>query len=201
MKDWRRSYGIRGRRRSGEGIGAPRRFERPSKDELRRLTDRKTDQEIADIYGCSRRAVAKWRAAYGLDKHTVVYRRRPWAYSLNEDFFAKIDTEEKAYILGLLATDGCVADGKSHSNRVFLSLQARDEHILRDVLRAMQCDAPVHDRPKGNFPGSGPMKYIAFSSRKIVADLAKWGIVPRKSLTLRFTTLNPKVERVITCAA
>ena len=194
VKGWRRAYGIKGIRRHGEGIGAPRQFARPSKIVLQSLTDRKTDQEIADIYGCSRAAVRKWRAAYGLPKLTVVYRRRPWAYDLNEGFFAKINNEAKAYILGLLATDGCVAD-RSHSNRVFLCLQARDEHILRQVLEAMDANSPIHDRPKGSFTGSGPMKYIALSSRTIVADLARWGVTPRKSSTLAYAQIDPRFER------
>jgi hypothetical protein len=195
VKGWRRSYGIAGIRRSGDGVGAPRQFDRPSKRKLQALTDHKTEQEIADLYGCSRAAVRKWRKAYGMTKRTVVYRRRPWAYDLNENFFAKIDTEEKAYILGLLATDGCVAVGKSHSYRVFLCLQARDEHILRQVLKAMDANSPIHDRPKGSFPGSGPMKYIAVTSRKLVADLAKVGIGPRKSLTLTFSKVSARIER------
>src|SRR6185437_5370859 len=99
VKSWRRAYGIKGIRRAGDGIGAPRQFVRPSKAALQSLTDRKTDQEIAEIFGCSRTAIRKWRATYDLPKLTTVYRRRPWAYDLNERFFAKINTEEKAYLL------------------------------------------------------------------------------------------------------
>lgn len=195
VKKWRVRYNIKGISRSGGGIGAKRRYERPSKEELRTLTGTKTDREIAALYGCTRTAVRKWRNAYDLKKTTVIYRRRPWAFELDEDFFEKIDTEQKAYILGLLATDGCVSNNKSHANRVFLSLQARDEHILREVLQAMRADSPVHDRPKGSFPGSGPMKYIAVTSRKLVSDLARLGIVPRKSMTLAYTNISRRLER------
>lgn len=190
VKGWRRHYGIQGIRRSGDGLGAPRRYDRPSKEQLISLTALSTDKEIAEKYGCSRENIRKWRMYYGLQKTNVVYRRRPWAYDLDEDFFAKIDTEEKAYILGLLATDGCVSRG-----RVCLSLQARDEHILQDILRAMRSTSPIHDRPKGSFPGSGPMKYIAFTSRKSVADLAKWGVVPRKSSSLTYANIGRRLER------
>jgi hypothetical protein len=195
VKQWRRAYGIVGIRRCGEGLGAPRQFDRPSKDALRLLTEKNTDQEIADMFGCSRRAIGKWRVAYGLEKTTTVYRRRPWAYSLDEEFFRRIDSEKKAYILGLLATDGCIATGKNHSNRVFLCLQARDEHILQEILRAMQSTSPIHSRPKGSFPGSGPMKYIAVSSPRLVADLAKLGVVPRKSLVLTYAKVPARFER------
>ncbi len=39
------------------------------------------------------------------------------------------------------------------------------------------------------------MKYIAFSSRKIVADLGRLGIGPKKSLTLRYTGIPANLER------
>lgn len=195
VQKWRKRYGIEGRKRPVIGGGRKRRFERPPKDKLDALTKIKTDKEIADIYGCTRTSIRKWRESYGLEKITIVHRRRPWAFDLDEDFFAEINTEQKAYILGLLATDGCVSNNSSHSNRVFLSLQARDEHILVEILCAMQANSPVHDRPKGSFPGSGPMKYIALTSRKLVSDLAKLGITPRKSATLTYTTVPHNLER------
>lgn len=190
VKNWRRAYSIKGIRRSGAGLGAPRRFERPSAETLRGLTETNTDQEIAQMFGCSRKAITKWRTFYGIQKSGTVYRRRPWAHGLNEDFFATIDTEQKAYILGMLATDGCV-----YNNRIFLCLQARDEHILSETLAAMQSASSVHERPKGSFPGSGPMKYIAFTSRKLASDLAALGIVPKKSHTLTYAKVPHHLER------
>lgn len=195
VQKWRTHYGIKGLPRSGRGIGTWRRYVRPSKQILRNLTETKTDAEIALMYGCSRTAMRKWRKSYGLVKTSVVHRRRPWAFSLDEDFFEKIDTEQKAYILGFLATDGNVSDSKSNQNRVTLCLQERDEHILKEILQAMRSDSPINSRPKGSFPGSGPMRYIAMSSKKLASDLAKWGILPRKSMTLTYTNVSRNLER------
>lgn len=192
VKRWRRHYKITGIRRKGEGIGVGRRmFARPSSDDLAILCATLTDSEIAARIGCSRRLIDKWRTGYGLTRSRL-YRRPSWAYDLDHDFFKTVDTEEKAYILGLLATDGCVY---SKTSRVCLSLQARDEDILADIKRCMNLQSPILDRPKGSFPGSGPMKYISFSSRQIVADLAKLGVIPRKSKLLTYSSIPHHLER------
>lgn len=36
-------------------------------------------------------------------------------HDINENYFEKIDTEEKAYLLGLLLTDGSIRKGKNKS--------------------------------------------------------------------------------------
>lgn len=41
---------------------------RPDKHELERLAGKLTDQQIAEMYGVTRAAVAYWRRKYGIDK-------------------------------------------------------------------------------------------------------------------------------------
>lgn len=49
----------------------------------------------------------------------------PRPYAVNQDYFATIDTEEKAYWLGFIAADGCVSRaGKGF--RFQMGLAARD---------------------------------------------------------------------------
>jgi DNA invertase Pin-like site-specific DNA recombinase len=52
-------------------------------------------------------------------------------YKINEDYFEKIDTEEKAYFLGFLYADGHITSGKGKS--ITLSLQKADIHILETL--------------------------------------------------------------------
>src|SRR5271155_4421936 len=49
-------------------------------------------------------------------------------YPVNDNFFEDIDTEEKAYYLGLLFADGCNHSGRV--NKIELSLAKQDVYIL-----------------------------------------------------------------------
>lgn len=51
---------------------------------------------------------------------------------LNETYFSQIDTEEKAYLLGLLKTDGYVKVGKG-SPRIGISLKADDLQMIERI--------------------------------------------------------------------
>jgi hypothetical protein len=160
---------------------------RVSRSKLLSLYATKTDEQIGDLFGVTGRSIGDWRRHY-----EIPTKAREPLYALDRDFFEKIDTEEKAYILGLLSADGSV-----HKNgyQVTLALKVEDEHILHDIKRAMKSDATIADKGPGGFPGSGPRKLVTFNSTKIVSDLAKLGIVPRKSLTLRYPCIPSKLER------
>jgi hypothetical protein len=164
------------------------RYDIPSGDALRQLSVAHTDEELAGRFGCTEQTIRAHRHSSGIYRSRV--RRR---YSLNESFFEKIDTEEKAYTLGFMAADGNVP---INLRSVRLMLQARDVHILRDIRRVMNSDARILViKPNSKFPHRGPYKLIYFSSQTLVADLVRHGITPRKSLTLRYPKLSRRLER------
>jgi hypothetical protein len=162
---------------------------RITKSQLVALYAKRTDDQIGKLFGVTGHSVGDWRRHYGIQrKPRETYNK----YTLDRDFFAKIDTEEKAYALGLIASDGWVArSGK----QVSLALQVRDRHILYDLRRALKSDARVFDKARGGFAGSGPRKQITFDSKKLVADLARWGVIPGKSVTLRY----PRIPKHLEC--
>ena len=45
-------------------------------------------------------------------------------YKLNDDFFEKIDCEEKAYFLGLIYSDGCI---HQHNNSKYVMFKQQEE--------------------------------------------------------------------------
>ena len=61
-------------------------------------------------------------------------------YSINENFFDVIDTEEKAYFLGFLYADGCNATNR---NAVILSLKEDDRDILEKLNSLLQPKKPL----------------------------------------------------------
>lgn len=176
----------------------PRTTNRPPEEVLRALYPAHLDRNIAQMFGVLRRTVVDWRKFYGIagvrrpaPKRTKT--RYKNSLPIDETFFETINTEEKAYFLGLLSADGFV----DRNGRVFkINLQSRDEHILHDMKAAMKSGHPIKSRQTaGGFPGSGSQKLLAISSKRMVSDLAKYGIVPGKSKTLTFPDLPAELER------
>jgi hypothetical protein len=104
-------------------------------------------------------------------------------YTANHDYFAEIDTEEKAYFLGLLFADGSVqAEGKSW--RIRLTLQRQDQDVVERLKQAISYSGPLR----------GPAKYVTLqvSSRAMGGDLVRHGCVPRKSLVLKYPVIDER---------
>lgn len=98
-------------------------------------------------------------------------------YSLQEDYFENIDTERKAYFLGLL-----VADGYNNNKAVTLSLQESDEHVLEILKEELQYASPIRtiERKQG-CPNCKLLKSLNVNSKKLCKDLSKWGCIKNKS--------------------
>lgn len=108
-----------------------------------------------------------------------------FAHKLNQDFFACIDTEEKAYWLGFLATDGNV-----YGSRIQINLAACDRGHLEKFRTSLGLTAPIKDRLKKVYsPEYKKNEYrlvsVAFRSKKMVRDLLAHGLGPKKSFTVR----------------
>ena len=56
---------------------------------------------------------------------------KPIKYTINENYFDDVNTEEKAYILGLLYADGCNSFDKYNS--ITLTLKSEDKYILEKI--------------------------------------------------------------------
>ncbi len=106
-------------------------------------------------------------------------------YAVNDDFLDELG-EEQAWFLGLMASDGCVRD---HDN--WISLSQSGEHGYKMIKYAhalIGCQGSI----KTKFPKNGaPHHGFGFTSPKLSAQLAKFGIVPRKSLTYTYPDVLP----------
>jgi hypothetical protein len=137
-------------------------------------------QKIANQLNVSESFISKKLKELNITKRSnSIYRRRPW----NENFFNKIDNEEKAYWLGFLYADGCVHD--KPNGQKLTTLVVKDEEVIEKFIKAL----------KGNFKVK---KYkdtygVYLTSKIMFDDLCKLGCVPRKSLILKFPTINSKL--------
>ena len=112
----------------------------------------------------------------------------------NDNYFENIDTEEKAYFLGLIYSDGNVRDrnGKYYLN---IELKREDKYILEKFASELKCGNKIYDRDRiTNFGESHMSSFTSCNSKKIFDDLARFNIVPDKSHT---TTSFINIEELI----
>lgn len=103
-------------------------------------------------------------------------------YNINEEYFNEIDTKNKAYILGLLWSDGC---NKLSKANVTIRLQKEDEHILMSIKKEMECEQPLYYR-HGIQSHHKDVCSLEINSSKISHRLNELGMYPNKSLTLKY---------------
>jgi hypothetical protein len=99
-----------------------------------------------------------------------------------EDFFENIDSESKAYILGFIASDGCV---QPELNRVKIDLKDSDEDILRKIQNEIghknNLSRYSQEIDIGDKHYTAHTSRLVISSKKMVEDLKKYGVVKNKS--------------------
>lgn len=100
-----------------------------------------------------------------------------------EDFFSRIDTEEKAYILGLLWADGCIYQRKGFAC-CRLSLTGADGYMVEMVRDAIAKDVKVKYLQPKTLYRTKPIALVVFVNRQLVNDLIKHGCVPKKSAVI-----------------
>ncbi len=102
--------------------------------------------------------------------------------NFNQDYFNVIDTEDKAYFLGLLFADGNVYMKR---NRVQITLANEDSYILDKFNQCINSSAKLYlDREI--------YSKLILDSKPLCQALIRLGCVERKSLTLDF----PSEEQV-----
>ena len=140
-----------------------------------------TIPKISNYLNISARAVARVLKDNNVD--TAKLNR----YTLNEDYFKDIDTEEKAYILGLLFADGFVGDEKH--NNIVIQLHKDDKYMLQNIANAIDFTGEIREtKSSGGFSKNGKTNFsLNFSSKTMAKHLRDYGIVVKRSETM--TTL------------
>ena len=104
-------------------------------------------------------------------------------HTVNDRFFEKIDNQEKAYVLGLIYSDGNIWKSKQWNSSVITIVQhERDKDILEKILKVLNSDINFVVRVI-----NGTKYYsVQIHSTKMGDDLGKLGVHEKKSLTLAF---------------
>jgi hypothetical protein len=115
---------------------------------------------------------------------------------MNEDAFAII-TEESAYWVGVLMADGCITAGRDRKGKLrplrslYLCLAEEDAGHVAEFAKFLRCDRqPGIYTPRSGSRQKQRQARISATSQKIVDDLARFGVVPRKTKTAKVIGLE-----------
>lgn len=106
-------------------------------------------------------------------KHTGSVPKKP--YSGNPNYFENIDTHLKAYFLGFIAGDGCVTGVR---RTLTITLNAKDISVLEKFCEEIGSERGPYDL------GIKNQVRFTHTSKGMADNLAKYGVGPRKSLTM-----------------
>jgi intein/homing endonuclease len=151
------------------------------------LEENKTPKEIGEIYGVQRHRINYLLKKYGIQKTVSEAKRK---YQINEHYFDKIDTPNKAYILGFLYADGY---NNRINNTIILSLNRKDEDILLKIKEEVGSNKPIYHH---NYINSSDgverhMSELNFASKHMCEQLEKFGMIQNKTFTIDFPNFLP----------
>lgn len=147
---------------------------------------------LAKQYGISNVAISGLLKRHGIsvnNNQSTLQRK----YPLNEHYFDIIDTEAKAYFLGLL-----YADGYNHETRgnIALTLQEKDTDILDTFSSELETTRPLQFIQRNN-PKWKDCYRLAISSKWMSTKLKQCGCHQKKSFTLQFPNTKIVPEHLL----
>lgn len=108
--------------------------------------------------------------------------KKKW-WNFNEDYFEKIDTEDKAYFLGFIVADGCVS---SKTNNICIT--QKEIEILYKFRSYINSKANVYTSKVRN------ISYLHISSSKTKKDLENLGITSKKSRVVKYPKIQENLQ-------
>lgn len=121
---------------------------------------------------------------YRLLKNQNVPSRGNVRYSHKRDYFRVIDTEAKAYFLGLFFADGCILDHWGRGQRqMSIGLTKQDSYLIERFRQELEYTGPIYEMPYYGTEYDN-LHSLRIISEDLCTDLGKLGATSRKSLTL-----------------
>lgn len=134
-------------------------------------------KDIAEEFSCSTYIVRKILNSNNIQTKV----RTKINGNLDIGYFERIDTEAKAYLLGFI-----FADGNVYKNQFSLEIGVKDKEILFLLKDELKINSKISYRKRSNTE----VMTIKVTSEKICDSLAKYGIVPNKTLNTRHLPHN-----------
>lgn len=156
----------------------PCRFSDDEIEKIKLLYDNgKTSYELGKMYNMSSVSMRRWLHLWGVQiRHTK--------YTFDEHYFDTIDNQDKAYIMGLLYSDGY---HNVKDNTITITLQEDDKHILESINSLLNSDRQLRFVNNSAInPNWSNCYQLSFTSSHTSNVLESYGLVGAKSLILEF---------------
>ena len=141
----------------------------------------KSMRKIADYYHVNVSVIKRI-----LKEHDITIRDNNLYKSknINENYFKEIDSEDKAYFLGLIYADGCV----TRNNKTFsIKLNESDEDIIYKMRECFESEhSIVHAVNTNGFSNYTKYSMLSINNENFVSHLIDKGVVMNKSKVLKF---------------
>ncbi len=171
-----------------------------SEEEKQRMVDLyeagKSTVEVARIVG------RKQGTIYGILKERT--KLRPFGdafrkYTIDETVFDEV-TDEGAYWIGMLMTDGCIRHLSEKSSTIYLTARSSEKYHLERFLAFVKSNKKPDERSQSidsYTKGSGKISRAKINSFKIAKILETYGVSERKTMTAEIKILenNPHFWR------
>src|SRR3990167_2030318 len=157
--------------------------------------DGKSSKEIGEIFNISKRTCLNILKRNNIEIRDISYCQRIHSkFSLDENFFDVINTEEKAYWLGFFSADGSIHSG----NRLEIGLNIDDIEHLEKFKKSIKSNHEI--KIKNKFCKKKNKTYygcrIMFRSKPMKLALNKVGIFKNKTYNLKpYDEINSDLVR------
>lgn len=145
--------------------------ERKHSEVVAMYKDGKTTQEIAEQFGLTSKGVIYILNRRGVN---IRERRRVGGRRVNIDFF-KTWTNEMAYVLGFIYTDGNISNNT-------LSISQNERYILEEIKNAMESTNAISERKNGK----NVLYTLRIYRKEMIEDLKRIGLTEGKSRVITF---------------
>lgn len=135
--------------------------------------------ELSEFYNCDKSSLLRILNLEGVEVKTHKELKFYRGYTINEDAFSDLETEESAHFYGWLLTDGWVTKAN-----IGIELSSKDEELLVNLKDYLQSSNSIHRRSRvvkktGNISNMASFK---FSHEVIFDRLKALGLSENKSL-------------------
>lgn len=163
-----------------------------SQEKLKELMQEHTLIEIAEILNVSISTIKRYKKKYGLEINKEISRQRNSIkhsiYNYDLTYFEKIDNMNKAYLLGFICADGYLTTGR---NEFGITVSEKDKNIIEFFKQQLKTNKPiVNIEDKNNHKAVE----LRINNIKLYQDIQKYGITPKKSLTINIENVIQLAE-------